>query len=50
VAESALAVRTRERYDLVQGLKAQGKGIKPIVRETGVHSRGLGDTPTYRGT
>jgi transposase len=32
--ESALAVRTRERYDLVQGLKAQGKGIKPIMRET----------------
>jgi transposase len=34
--ESALAVRTRERYDLVQGLKAQGKGIKPIKRETGL--------------
>jgi hypothetical protein len=34
--ESALAVRTRERYDLVQGLKAQGKGIKPIMRETGL--------------
>jgi hypothetical protein len=28
VEESALAVRTRQRYDLVQGLKAQGKGIK----------------------
>jgi len=36
VAESALAVRTRQRYDLVQGLKAQGKGIKPIRRETGL--------------
>jgi transposase len=34
--ESALAVRTRERYDLVQGLKARGKGIKPIMRETGL--------------
>jgi transposase len=36
VAESALAVRTRQRYDLVQSLKAQGKGIKPIKRETGL--------------
>lgn len=36
VEESALAVRTRQRYDLVQSLKAQGKGIKPIVRETGL--------------
>ena len=36
VEESALAVRTRQRYDLVQGLKAQGKGIKPIKRETGL--------------
>jgi hypothetical protein len=34
--ESALAVRTRERHDLVQRLKAQGKGIKPIMRETGL--------------
>jgi hypothetical protein len=34
--ESALAVRTRQRYDLVQSLKAQGKGIKPIKRETGL--------------
>jgi transposase len=34
--ESALAARTRQRYDLVQSLKAQGKGIKPIVRETGL--------------
>ena len=34
--ESALAVRTRERYDLVQRLKAQGKGIKPIMRESGL--------------
>jgi hypothetical protein len=24
-----LAIRTRQRYDLVQSLKAQGKGIKP---------------------
>jgi hypothetical protein len=35
-AEPALAVRTRQRYDLVQSLKTQGKGIKPIVRETGL--------------
>jgi transposase len=34
--EPALAVRTRQRYDLVQGLKDQGKGIKPIMRETGL--------------
>jgi transposase len=34
--ESTLAVRTRQRYDLVQSLKAQGRGIKPIVRETGL--------------
>jgi len=34
--EPALAVRTRQRYDLVQSLKAQGKGIKPIKRETGL--------------
>ena len=34
--EPALAVRTRQRHDLVQSLKAQGKGIKPIKRETGL--------------
>jgi transposase len=34
--ESTLAVRTRQRYDLVQSLKAQGKGIKPVKRETGL--------------
>ena len=34
--ESALAVRTRQRYELVQALRAQGKGIKPIMRETGL--------------
>ncbi len=34
--DSALAVRTRERYEQVQALKAQGKGIKPIMRETGL--------------
>ena len=34
--ESTLAVRTRQRYDLGQSLKAQGKGIKPIMRETGL--------------
>ena len=34
--DSALAVRTRQRYEQVQALRAQGKGIKPIVRETGL--------------
>ncbi len=34
--ESALAVRTRQRYEQVQVLRAQGKGIKPIMRETGL--------------
>jgi len=36
VEESALAVRTRRRYEQVQALRAQGKGIKPIMRETGL--------------
>jgi Transposase len=34
--ESALAARTRQRYEQVQTLRAQGKGIKPIMRETGL--------------
>jgi transposase len=34
--ESALAVRTRERYEQVQALRAQGQGIKPIMRQTGL--------------
>ena len=34
--DSALAVRTRQRYEQVQALRAQGKGIKPIMRETGL--------------
>lgn len=34
--EPALAVRTRQRYGLVQSLEAQGKGIKPVKRETGL--------------
>jgi len=34
--ESALARRTKERYELVQALRARGLGIKPIVRETGL--------------
>ena len=33
---SALARRTRERYELVQALKAQGLGIKAIKRQTGL--------------
>ena len=31
-----LAARTRERWELIQALRAQGKGIKPIMRETGL--------------
>ena len=34
--DSPLARRTRERWELVQALRAQGKGIKPITRETGL--------------
>jgi transposase len=34
--ESALAARTRQRYEQVQALRAQGKGIKPTMRETGL--------------
>ncbi len=34
--ESALAVRTCQRYEQVQALRARGKGIKPIMRETGL--------------
>ncbi len=34
--DSVLATRTRQRYDQVQALRAQGKGIKPIMRETGL--------------
>ncbi|MEU7002699.1 ISL3 family transposase [Nonomuraea sp. NPDC046570] len=33
---SAIVVRTRERYGQVQALKAEGKGIKPIMRELGL--------------
>jgi Transposase len=34
--ESALVQRTRQRYAEVQALLAQGKGIKPIMRELGL--------------
>jgi transposase len=34
--QSALAVRTRQRYEQVQALRAQGQGIKPIMRQTGL--------------
>jgi transposase len=34
--DSALVQRTRERYEAVQALRAQGKGIKPIMRELGL--------------
>jgi transposase len=33
---SAIVVRTRQRYAAVQALVAQGKGIKPIMRELGL--------------
>ncbi len=34
--DSALARRTRERYEQVQGLRARGPGIKAIMRQTGL--------------
>lgn len=34
--DSALVMRTRERYEQVQALRAAGKGIKPIMRELGL--------------
>lgn len=34
--DSALVIRTKARYEQVQALKAQGKGIKPIMRELGL--------------
>jgi hypothetical protein len=34
--DSALVRRTRERYEAVQALWAQGKGIKPIMQELGL--------------
>jgi transposase len=34
--DSGLAIRTRQRYEQVQALRARGKGIKPIMRETGL--------------
>jgi hypothetical protein len=33
---AALAVRTRQRYEQVRALPDQGKGIKPIMRQTGL--------------
>ena len=36
VEDSVLARRTKQRYELVQALRAQGLGIKPIMRETGL--------------
>ena len=33
---SGPAARTRQRYEQVQALRAQGKGIEPITRETGL--------------
>ena len=35
-AESPLAARTRQRYDLIQSLKAQGKTMAQVIRETGL--------------
>jgi len=34
--DSPLARRTRDRYEQVQALRAQGLGIKPIMRQTGL--------------
>jgi transposase len=34
--DSVLARRTRDRYDQVQALRAQGLGVKPIMRQTGL--------------
>ena len=34
--DSALVARTRQRYEAVQALLAQGKGIKPIMAELGL--------------
>jgi transposase len=34
--QSALVKRTQQRYAAVQALRAQGKGIKPIMRELGL--------------
>ena len=34
--QSVLAVRTRQRYEQVQALRAQGNGIKAIMRQTGL--------------
>jgi transposase len=34
--ESVLARRTKERYEQVQALRAQGLGIKPVMRQTGL--------------
>ena len=36
IEDSAIVQRTRERYEQVHQLKAQGKGIKPIMRELGL--------------
>jgi transposase len=36
VEDSVLVRRTRQRYAAVQALRAQGKGIKPIMRELGL--------------
>jgi transposase len=36
VEQSALVVRTQQRYAAVQELLAQGKGVKPIMRELGL--------------
>jgi transposase len=36
VEDSVLARRTKERYELIQARRAQGLGIKPIMRETGL--------------
>lgn len=47
-ANSALVARSTARYDAVQALKAQGKGIKPIMRELGLAKETV--RKFYRGT
>jgi hypothetical protein len=46
VENSGLVARTKARYEAVQALKAQGKGVKPIMRELGETVRRFYRAPT----